>query len=89
MRSPATNSIQSSGKKTPCISALIQPQHYIAPIDMKYPAAQKSAPRYEMDPCHIDEEEHDSSSFLAAEREAQQAANDGSASIADSRSQFS
>ena len=54
---------------------------------MKNPANQKSAPRYEMDPSHIAEEENDSSSFLAAEREAQQVtAADGSASVADSRS---
>ena len=56
---------------------------------MKYPAGQKSAPRYEMNPSHIAEEEHDSSSFLAAEREAQRVAADESASMADSRSQIS
>lgn len=70
-RSPATTSLPSSGKKTPCISALVQPQQYVGHIDMKYPAAQKSAPRYEIDSSRIAEEEHDSSSFLAAEREAQ------------------
>ena len=89
-KSPIATSIASSGKKTPCISALVRHQTKDVSEDYHQPSAQRSPSQYDKDGSLIQEEEHDSSSFLAAERQAQQAAAvEGSASLGDSRSQLS